>query len=149
MKSSVAVVHEDPRLHSTHTLVWLFQNDLHTDHIHVHAHTYHTSEVSNHLFIQAVELLSVFESGGMWHRPVAGTRNQGGHHRGGRGSRAKRQTAATKTCKISSPSFWKTSVFLHFKTATDKINGAQTMWKRKLLSASKYVYVWSSPCVTW
>lgn len=50
----------------------------------------HTSEVSCHLFVQAVELLPVFESGGMWHGPVAGAGHHGGHDRR-RGCRATRQ----------------------------------------------------------
>lgn len=51
----------------------------------------HTSEVSCHLFVQAVELLPVFESGGMWHGPVAGAGHHGGHGRRRRGCRATRQ----------------------------------------------------------
>lgn len=53
----------------------------------------HTSEVSCHLFVQAVELLPVFEPGGMWHGPVAGAAHHGGHDRRGRGCRATRQAA--------------------------------------------------------
>lgn len=46
-------------------------------------HTSHTSEVSSHVFIQAVELLSVFKSGGMWHKPITVTSDDGGHCRRG------------------------------------------------------------------
>lgn len=80
MKSSVAVAYEHPRLHSRHSLVLC---DLHTVHIHIDTDTYRTSKVSSHLLVQAVELLSVFESGGMWHSPVTGSSKHGGHHRGG------------------------------------------------------------------
>lgn len=89
MKSTVTVVHEHPRLHTRHSLLLY---DLHTVHIHAHRHTHRTSEVSSHQFIQAVELLPVFESGGMWHGPVTGTSDHWRHHRGGRGSGAGRQT---------------------------------------------------------
>lgn len=79
MKSSVTVVHDHPRLHSRQSLV-LSTTTLLTN---IYTHTLRTTEVSCHLFIQAVELLSVFESGGMWHSPVAGNCSNGGHHRGG------------------------------------------------------------------
>lgn len=51
-----------------------------------------TSEISCHLFVQAVELLPVFEPGGVWHGPVAGTSHHGRHQRRRRGGRARRQT---------------------------------------------------------
>lgn len=59
----------------------------------LHVYRNHTSEISCHLFVQAVELLPVFESGGVWHGPVAGTSHHGGHQRRRRGGRARRQTA--------------------------------------------------------
>lgn len=56
--------------------------------------TSHTSEVAGHEFIQAVELLSVFKPGAMWHSPVTGTGDDGRHCRWGRRRRAKKTNRA-------------------------------------------------------
>lgn len=117
-------------------IVW-FLYDLHT----VHIHTHHTSEVSSHLFIQAVELLSVFESGGMWHGPVAGTSNHGGHHRGGRGSGAERQTSCDTKIQAEHTTLQEDQCVFALQKRLDKINEALTVQKGELLSASKFQYV--------
>lgn len=81
---------------------WAFFWDPRSDYTHFHyMHRDHTSEVSNHLFIQAVELLPVLESGAVRHSPVTGTGNHGGHHRGRWGSRAKRQKHASRMHRMS------------------------------------------------
>lgn len=80
----------------------------------------HTSEVSCHLFVQAVELLSVFESGGMWHGPVAGAAHHGGHDRRRRGCRATRQAVNTdiQINKLVSETVEKKKCRLLFKVHT-------------------------------
>lgn len=104
-------------------------------------HRHHTSEVSSHLFIQAVELLSVFESGGMWHSPVAGSSTHGGHHRGGWGSGAERQSVATQKYKLNKRSFNNQPVcFLQFRR--DGVDKRGTDWEKNFCMCF-------SVCGTW
>lgn len=74
-------------------IVWFCM--IYTVYVHTRTDTHHTSEVSSHLFVQAVELLPVLQSGSMWHGPVTWNSSHGGHPR--RGSRPERQTVFIET----------------------------------------------------